>query len=264
MAKREAHCWAGWWVLTGLVIVVSLTILQSAFVIKGKGWFGIDPNLFGDSFGAMNAVISGLAFIAFIVTLIMQGRELKLQRAELEDTRYELRGARRAQEAQVQMSLQSARIASLAAILNHKFHQFTTQPAQRQGINIDMNRWNAELEAEITSLHYAGQPWSAANAMLHQASVELQTYQSRFPSITFPVKLPDELTPGLARALTDVEGLLDQSAHFNAALENQDFTDQNDPLKPIVLAWLFKARECLQLGVRQQQLDAEEGADVGE
>lgn len=262
MAKRKTHRWAGWWVLAGLAVVAVLTIVQVAFALRGKHWSSIEPNLFGDSFGAMNAVISGLAFVAFIVTLIMQGRELKLQRAELEDTRKELRGARRAQEAQVQMSLQSARIASLAAILNHKFHQFTAQPDQRQGINIEMNRWNAELEAEITSLHFADQPWNAANSMLHQASVELQNAQAMNPPITFPVNLPNDLPHGLPEALIAVGIILDQCFDANSSRQGQQFTEQNDPLKPVIRAWLFKARECLQLGIRQEQADAEEVSDA--
>ena len=41
----------------------------------------------GDSFGGITALFSGLAFAALIVTLVMQRRELELQREELADTR---------------------------------------------------------------------------------------------------------------------------------------------------------------------------------
>lgn len=44
---------------------------------------------FGDMFGAVNALFSGLAFAGLIITLIMQRRELALQRDELEQTRNE-------------------------------------------------------------------------------------------------------------------------------------------------------------------------------
>lgn len=45
---------------------------------------------FGDMFGAVNALFSGLAFAGLIITLILQKRELGLQREELEATRLEL------------------------------------------------------------------------------------------------------------------------------------------------------------------------------
>lgn len=45
---------------------------------------------FGDSFGALNALFSGLAFAGLIVTLIMQKEELGMQREELNDAKHEL------------------------------------------------------------------------------------------------------------------------------------------------------------------------------
>ena len=45
---------------------------------------------FGDMFGAVNALFSGLAFAGLIITLILQKRELGLQREELDATRQEL------------------------------------------------------------------------------------------------------------------------------------------------------------------------------
>ena len=46
--------------------------------------------VFGDKFGAVNALFSGLAFAGLILTLILQREELSLQRDELEQTREEL------------------------------------------------------------------------------------------------------------------------------------------------------------------------------
>lgn len=47
---------------------------------------------FGDQFGAVNALFSGLAFAGLIFTIILQKKELALQREELADTRKELKG----------------------------------------------------------------------------------------------------------------------------------------------------------------------------
>ena len=55
---------------------------------------------FGDMFGAVNALFSGLAFAGLIITLILQKTELSLQRDELEQTRDELKNQRKEFETQ--------------------------------------------------------------------------------------------------------------------------------------------------------------------
>lgn len=49
---------------------------------------------FGDMFGAINALFSGLAFAGLIVTLLYQKEELTLQREELKATREEMKNQR--------------------------------------------------------------------------------------------------------------------------------------------------------------------------
>ena len=53
---------------------------------------------FGDSFGAINALFSGLAFGGIIYTILLQHEELGLQREELQQTREELKRTADAQE----------------------------------------------------------------------------------------------------------------------------------------------------------------------
>lgn len=47
--------------------------------------------LFGDSFGALNALFSGLGFAGVVVTLLYQQKQLKIQQDELSSTQAELR-----------------------------------------------------------------------------------------------------------------------------------------------------------------------------
>ena len=54
----------------------------------------VERGVFGDKFGAVNALFSGLAFAGLIMTLILQKKELSLQREELEQTREELKNQR--------------------------------------------------------------------------------------------------------------------------------------------------------------------------
>ena len=59
-----------------------------------------DSGTFGDTFGAINALFSGLAFAGLIYTVLLQRNELALQRQELYLTRQEMRGQRDQMEAQ--------------------------------------------------------------------------------------------------------------------------------------------------------------------
>lgn len=50
-----------------------------------------EMGVFGDSFGALNTLFSGLAFTGIIVSIFIQSEELKATREELEATRYEMK-----------------------------------------------------------------------------------------------------------------------------------------------------------------------------
>lgn len=75
--------------LLGVVLVLwilSLILIPSYL----DGWN--NRGTFGDMFGAVNALFSGLAFGGLIYTIYLQSKELSLQREELEQTREELKG----------------------------------------------------------------------------------------------------------------------------------------------------------------------------
>ncbi|NVJ46995.1 MAG: hypothetical protein HWE21_10830 [Cytophagia bacterium] len=93
-----------------LTLIVLLLVLIAIFTLYPILLAREYPDLtnrgtFGDSFGALNAMISGLAFAGIIYTIIlqqnqlkMQSEELGLQRNELELTRRELNRSASAQE----------------------------------------------------------------------------------------------------------------------------------------------------------------------
>jgi len=76
--------------LKKLAIQITIGIItlwiSSYFITK----FLDDGNLIGDSYGAINALFSGLALSGIILTILMQREELKLQRNELKLTREEM------------------------------------------------------------------------------------------------------------------------------------------------------------------------------
>lgn len=84
--------------------------------------------LFGDSFGGLTSLFSGLAFAGMIYAIILQSRELALQREELQLTRQELRASRseqkksaQAQEKLATQQLLTARINGLSAIVQGRY-----------------------------------------------------------------------------------------------------------------------------------------------
>lgn len=67
-----------------------------------------DRGTFGDAFGSINALFSGLAFGGVVLAIILQTKELEYQREELQQTREELRG----QKEQLQAQNETLRIQS--------------------------------------------------------------------------------------------------------------------------------------------------------
>ncbi|MEM9548619.1 MAG: hypothetical protein AAGA77_21715 [Bacteroidota bacterium] len=79
-----------WFFTTFLVLLLMVLII----IVWRESWIWVDQNIdidhrgaFGDKFGAINSLFSGLAFAGIIVTIVLQSRELGLQRKELSQTR---------------------------------------------------------------------------------------------------------------------------------------------------------------------------------
>ena len=84
------------WVMLGGVVVLFLLNMSLIWVNNDPNWRGT----FGDQFGAVNALFSGLAFAGLIYTIILQRRDLKLQRNDLKLQREELALTRKEMEEQ--------------------------------------------------------------------------------------------------------------------------------------------------------------------
>jgi len=75
-----------------ITAVLSLFIVLTLWfgsAIYFKGWALEDRGTFGDMYGAVNALFSGLAFTGLIITILLQRKDLNLQRDEMELTRKE-------------------------------------------------------------------------------------------------------------------------------------------------------------------------------
>lgn len=97
-----------WFPLIILFLIVAIfwgvswyLLVESSYL---AGWE--DRGTFGDMFGSINALFSGLAFAGVIYAIFLQRKELFLQRKELEQTRDELEG----QKIQLQMQNENIRL----------------------------------------------------------------------------------------------------------------------------------------------------------
>lgn len=84
------------WVMFGGVIILFLLNFSMIFFVSDKNTRGT----FGDQFGAVNALFSGLAFTGLLYTIILQRRDLEMQRHDLKLQREEIALNRKEMEEQ--------------------------------------------------------------------------------------------------------------------------------------------------------------------
>ncbi|WP_121667467.1 hypothetical protein [Mesonia aquimarina] len=91
MSKKENH-------LKNFTLIAILLIIISIGYPFGVNYFFSDwtkSGTFGDTYGALNALFSGLALAGVIVTILIQKQELQNQRVELELQRNEMKETRK-------------------------------------------------------------------------------------------------------------------------------------------------------------------------
>lgn len=96
------------------VIVISIQAIMG-FTIYHQIPTWTDRGTFGDMFGAINTLFSGLAFAGVIYAVFLQSKELNLQREELALTRIELEKSAEAQDSQARTMLKAAKINAISA-----------------------------------------------------------------------------------------------------------------------------------------------------
>jgi len=109
-----------WWMFLVAAFFILIICLIYALMLSNIDFKGFNENdgTFGDSFGALNTLFSGLAFAGVICTIIMQSEELRLQRKELKDTKAELAKSAIAQEQQVENQIAAAKLQALTTLFD--------------------------------------------------------------------------------------------------------------------------------------------------
>lgn len=88
-SERNTDIWV--FSLVAVVFVVLSWIFLPDFLSSAFSKTA-DKGAYGDKFGSVNALFTGLAFVGLVATILLQRKELVLQRKELELTREELKG----------------------------------------------------------------------------------------------------------------------------------------------------------------------------
>lgn len=144
-------------------LIAIITICSLVFVIGG--WIFTyytlnnlekdDRGTFGDMFGGINSLFSGLAFCGIIISIIMQSEELKLQRDEIKQNREELKGSRIAQELQgksLDRQAENLKISAKLSALNTLVSYYTEKAVMEK----EANKFNSR-NAGIQELRKANQ-----------------------------------------------------------------------------------------------------------
>jgi Putative phage abortive infection protein len=78
-------------IVISIIVTIMIIGLWVINLLAFNGKTEIDRGTFGDMFGAVNSLFSGLALAGIILTILLQRKELQLQRQELGDTRQEFK-----------------------------------------------------------------------------------------------------------------------------------------------------------------------------
>jgi hypothetical protein len=99
-------------------ILIAIVWVLSYFIVKHFIPAENDRGTFGDTFGAINSLFSGLALAGIIYTILLQRKELSLQRLELIETRRELKRSADVQEKSEKALTDQIKSMKLTAKLN--------------------------------------------------------------------------------------------------------------------------------------------------
>lgn len=130
-------------ILVVLVIVVLVIYVLSWVFVDCVYNDGTDRGTFGDKFGAVNALFSGLAFAGLIFTIVLQRKELSLQREELQLTRQEMSDQTAEFEKQ-NSTLQLQRFENTFFQLLNQFEQITSNLSFSYMENTDCKEYYPE------------------------------------------------------------------------------------------------------------------------
>jgi len=98
-----------YWIIGLIPLIIVISYILSLIYLTNADWKN-NPGTFGDSFGIVNALFTGLAFSGLIVTIMLQYEEIKIQQQDLLESRQQFARSADAQE-------RTARLAAASELL---------------------------------------------------------------------------------------------------------------------------------------------------
>jgi hypothetical protein len=140
-----------------IILVVIIWALSGLFIIYAMDNWS-DRGTFGDLFGAVNGLFSGLAFAGLIYTIVLQKRDLQMQRDEIRMNRTELKKSAKAQvksekalTEQVEQMKITSKLNALNTIINYYNLQISSQSTSPEAL-IKFKEKRRETIKEIDQL----------------------------------------------------------------------------------------------------------------
>ncbi len=147
------------WIIIITILVIVLWLVSAIIIYYLFPDWSV-RGTFGDMFGAINSLFSGLAFLGVIITVYLQKKELEYQRLEIIQTRIELEKSATAQQnsekalqSQVESTLIAAKINALKYLIeDSSFGTMNTSKAYfrkeelLRELNSAMNLLNRKLK----------------------------------------------------------------------------------------------------------------------
>ena len=143
---KEGKDFSWGWLLFFFVLLL-VACIAYPFILRGLvHWMNpgkLDKyGLVGDMFGALNAFISGCAFIGVIISLYLQRQDLKLQRKDLALQLQEMREARKEAEEQTQQFKEQVEIGKRAQFYDNFYRRLELLQSLSNNVAFDATSRN--------------------------------------------------------------------------------------------------------------------------
>lgn len=134
------------WLFAAICGVVVVQVLYGFLVIKLVGPHMDVRGQFGDLFGGVNALFTGLAFAGVIYTILLQSNELELQRKELRLNREVSERSADAQSEQVERLEEAAELSAISTLVNTYVTQLQPLREATQPTRVEIEKTKLFLE----------------------------------------------------------------------------------------------------------------------
>jgi len=144
---------------------------------------------FGDLFGGVNALFTGLAFAGLVFTILLQRKDLKIQsnelrltREELKLTREELKNSTEAQRGTREALFKQLELLQLSATATVAANYMSQGNTMEQG-GFRRELWDADREIRQWAKEEAGKPPGAEDAL--EIAMQSDRYIEKYPDPVF-------------------------------------------------------------------------------